>query len=421
MTKFIENYAATISQMFFVASAVFSGLGFPYIFGVEAYGAFVGAATLTLIVQRLTDLMIEPLIGERDPRKLIIIAITSFALAVLASLALRQIDSSYQINLLLLLSLLSSTVVLNLIFQSRDQILQLIYSIVFFFGLVLTSVLVRSLGSENITIVLTITGFLGALIGLMCIHMRRTPLNGILKKTQNRAIHHSNTLDRILFSSLSITLLYLAPLIASHKLNNFELGHFRIYTSLAFLGYWLTPISPKLFYTLGDQLSTPAGIRRLLIQHRYVMWALLSGWFFVLVFLREFPQSWSGPSFVGALCLYPAGLCFGFFDKSQSGSVGLNRISKVSAIFAGGTAIAMAIATTNLQLQIIVAFSILLFPLALAKIFRPNMMLFTVLPILASALGFVVLFEQSPIVVTVLALAFVLGVGLFFRKSEIMA
>jgi hypothetical protein len=134
LARILPSLLPSLTQASLIASALIVSYGYPFLFGLAAYGYFATTTVLTFITQRIVDLIAESTIAERDPFILIKSSVTVSVSALLILAGLRFLFPVYlqaAFDLPLFISLVVSTIVLNLMFQIGSRVSQFLYASTF--------------------------------------------------------------------------------------------------------------------------------------------------------------------------------------------------------------------------------------------------------------------------------------------------
>jgi hypothetical protein len=171
---------------------------------------------------------------------------------------------------------------------------------------------------------------------------------------------------------------YGAVFLTSDKLNNIDAGLLRLFVSVALIGAWTAPISPKLYYALTRGVDTPDLLFIRLSPFLRPMYAALFCWaiFIVLIFVVGLPKGYSDIAL--AVAAYPTVVLSSIMDKVLLNSKGM-RVSSLFVSMATFATIAALLATGNVQnITATVLCALMLYPFVIALLLlRPFLPLAT--------------------------------------------
>lgn len=427
---FLKNRAALITQMCLVGSAIFVGFGFPLVFGLSAYGLFAASTALTFIIQKATDLTIESVLIENSLKKLLFSTLISFSLILSLAAILIHIypDSRFDIDYALLATMVSSTLIINLIFMKGTAVSQMAYAVFFILTTILFTAIFRLSFFDNISLLLILINISGTVFGIVIVFFiyrhasRQTVPNLRVLETTAAKLSKPRELvgefiNRFLFASLTLLVSFGSVLIASNKLSDPELGALRLFASIVLIGYWITPINPKAFYAIASSIDTPQSMTKLFDEQWVPFTVLLIVWFFSIIIIRLLFSDINTMSFIGAICIYPCVLFVSVFDKSLLSARGLSGTAPLIGLYAFVVFIGLLNAETLYQYEIVLGVAMICYPLVMVLLLARSFLSHVALPVTLAICAAGVLFGPGTIGPLIASTVFLAIIFLLARKT----
>jgi hypothetical protein len=345
-TRYFARLLPIMTQLALIGSAVIVSYGYPFLFGLSAYGSFAAASALTFIVQRIVDLIAETTISEREPLKLVkssaIVAAIALGL-LLTTRALIPAVMAVPFNLLLFVSVFLSTVTLNLTFQVGTPVIQFLYAVSFGgFNLGVTLAWYM-LGRVDLLMALVVVNLLGFATGVTLLSMTRrrecAPVQQTAQST-NAAVLRQLPF-RVMYAAFQIVATYGAVMLASLHLPAEEIGTLRLLTTFAVLGYTLSPVNSKALYAISREVTVPADLAHALRPYRPMFFVLGAGWLSAAIMIGWTGAAAQGHLYLYALAIYPIVLFSSVFEKVLLNHKGLIPLGAAVGCCAAATATAL--------------------------------------------------------------------------------
>lgn len=392
MTKRLNSLLPTLTQASLVGSALIVSYGYPLLFGLTVYGHFAAATVLTFITQRIVDLIAESTIAERDPFALVksSLIVSACALALLAGVRFffpAVLPTVFDLGLFL--SLAASTVVLNLMFQIGGRVTQFLYAMAFGTLNLATTLIWFALGRHDLPLALTITNFSGFAVGIVLLlvdHRRRAPPVTPVARTAN-AVMLGRLPYRVLFAAFQIIATFGAILIASRHLPADQIGALRLLTTFALMGYSLSPVNPKMLYSISHAVESPGDLVCVMKPFAPVFAALLLFWLVAIVAI-----GWAGMAdgdhlYLYGLAIYPVVLFSAVFERVLISRRGIRTVGMLVGLFAALTAGALSIGRDLGYHAAVLIVCVAAYPLVLAMFLSPRFLPIVLFSILLAGIG----------------------------------
>jgi hypothetical protein len=389
--KMLSRYASYIGQAMWIFIGFFVLTAFPLLFGISAYGKFAATTALTFIAQKIIDLAVESNIADVNYRNTIRSAAYA-AVIVLVPLAIIDASSTsevYQVEYLLLLSLIASNIVLNISFQVLTAITRALYLTVFALLAVFISITFWLSGSTEISTVLIAINFSGSAIGALflirsvrgvsssTLALTREPMPGFVAQILDVTY-------RFLFSSFSLFITFGSVLIASTKFNYEEIGIFRISLTIIAAGVFISPINPKEMYGIARNIKNNFELYAFFQKNKLAYIFLISVWILATLYSIFELKDVVG-ILIYSICLYEAILYSTVIEKVFLAHFEIRKSSFFVAAYAG-ISIALLFLQDNVEFFVLtIASCIILYPVYLSIILGARFYRSAIVPIVISA------------------------------------
>lgn len=221
----------------------------PLVYGVEFYGKFIQSNILVFVIQKFTDIVIEPLMSSVEPKFLFVTAMLTSGLVLLLSQGVNFLDPIGSQGLLATM-LLSSNCMLSM-FALRLQ-RQLLLHLILLLGVFFALLVCDRFGVMSFTLLelLIWSNFMPAIVSFLGLFMQGSRLPPFLK--MGEAI---KTSLRLFPRNVSTTLVFncltnIFPYILAKQMLAQDLGVFRIVTSILQSATSLFPINAKAIFAM---------------------------------------------------------------------------------------------------------------------------------------------------------------------------
>lgn len=387
LVRILPSLLPILTQASLIASALIVSYGYPFLFGLATYGHFATTTVLTFITQRIVDLIAESTIAERDPFILIKSSLTVSVSALLILAIVRflfPIALQTTFDLPLFISLVVSTIVLNLMFQIGSRVAQFLYAATFATVHLAMTVIWFALGRSDLPLALTITNILGFCIGagLLVFEHRRAIPSGYPAQRMTNAVMLGQLPYRVLFAAFQLIATFGAVMIASRHLPPEQIGALRLLTTFALMGYALSPVNPKMLYAISRTVEDPAGLIRVMRPFAPVFAVLLICWFIAITTIGWTGMAKNGHLYLYALAVYPVVLFGAVFEKVLVNRRGIRSVGPVVGLFAAATAAVLLLGRDVNYYAVVLIVSVALYPLVLTLFLSPKfapMIIFTLM------------------------------------------
>lgn len=392
IAKFIPALLPSLTQASLIGSALIVSYGYPLLFGLTAYGHFATATVLTFITQRIVDLIAESTIAERDPSNLVKSSLIVSACALLILAAGRYFFPTVLqavFDLKLFLSLVISTVVLNLMFQIGSRVAQFFYAAAFALLHLVITLTWFALGRSDLPLALTITNILGFCIGasLLLSERKRAAPHAAPAQRTTYAVMLRQLPYRALFAAFQIVATFGAVIIATRHLPAEQIGALRLLTTFALMGYSLSPVNPKMLYSISRTVENPAGLIGAMRPFAPMFTALLLCWLIAITAIGWIGMARNDHLYLYALALYPVVMFSAVFEKVLLNRRGIRTIGPVVGLFAAATAGTLLLGQNLQYYAIALIICIAAYPLVLASFLSPQFLPMILLTILLAGIG----------------------------------
>lgn len=406
------------AQGLLVLSAVWFNYGYPLVFGLATFGAFFGGAALTYVVHRTADLILESLIAENARAHLMLYAGILLIFAGLASVILDRSGATVRIDFLLICSLILSTTVVNLLFHSGNANAIFAYSLFFATANLGLTAIWKWQGATDIRSLIIAINLVSFAFAIVTVTMMRSMERFSLRDLREAIgilvdrwqVLGLDTVKRLGFASFSIFIAYGAIVVLSDRLDDKEIGALRVFMSVVFVGQYLTPVAPKLFYSLFREVSRSSEILTLLRPFRGAFFLALAVWLVALEVGSAFtPAKWSMVPI--ALAAYPVILVVSVLDKALLQLSGLRN----AAIYIGALTLVAAVVlrATPTDPRWLLLGLVVVYPLYLTLFIRHGAVWLALAAISLSGAGILIAVQSIYWGVPCLAL-----LGLFWRRTS---
>lgn len=421
-TKYFVRLLPIMTQLSLIGSAMIVSYGYPFLFGLGAYGSFAAASALTFIVQRIVDLIAETTLSERDPLKLLkssaIVAAIVLGL-LLTTRALVPAAMAVPFDLRLFGSVFLSTVVLNLTFQVGTPMTQFLYAVMFGGYNLVVTLAWYLLGRADLPMALILVNLLGAATGLALLSMTRRRERAVAEQfpqSSNAAVLRQLPF-RVMFAAFQIVVTYGVVILASLRLPAEEIGTLRLLTTFAVLGYTLSPVNSKALYAISREVKVPADLARALRPYFPAFLVLGAGWLLAAIVIGWTGAAAQGHLYLDALAVYPIVLFTSVFEKVLLNQKGLVPLGEAIGCCAVATATVLFFCRGIDAYALTLTCAIAAYPYVLATVFAPRFLLPAALAGALAASGYLLISAHwlSAAVILVSGIATILSVGKQFR------
>lgn len=419
----ISRYFPQITQIFLICSSLLISFLFPLLFGLKNFGIFSAETAYTFIIHRLLDLIVEPLIAEKKIGYLIFSTMVIMFLGVSGTYGISYIFSINFIifNPLLFMCLAFSSLIVNILFMINNQKLLVLYAILFTVTIFLISIVCFSFGMSNISYILIAINILGISFGIMLLSFGGAVSVSALRRPARVNLDFSflkNIFYRLMFASFVITITFGIILFATDRLPPAQIGSLRLFATFALLGAWVSPVNPKAFFSIADEISTRDGFESFFVRYRPAFMIALGGWLAVIVSMRVFQSELAHFSYLGALLTYPCVLFSAAFDKVLLWQVGLKRLGPMIAVYSTALCAACYLSADLVTFEHVIQIALIVYPLVMALALSRHFAGIAALPTGLAFCGFAVLNTPSTLVIMI-ALAGMLAIlGVLWRVGH---
>jgi hypothetical protein len=385
--EMLRRYASYIGQAMWIFIGFFVLTAFPLLFGISAYGKFAATTALTFIAQKIIDLAVESNIADVNYRNTIRSAVYA-AIIVLVPLAIIDVSSTseiYQVEYFLLMSLIFSSIILNLSFQLLSAITRALYLTAFAFLAVLISLIFWLSGSTDISTILTAINFSGSAIGVLFLvrSVRDAPSPALALTggpTQGFAAPILDITYRFLFSSFSLFITFGSVLIASTKFNYDDIGIFRISLTIIAAGVFISPINPKEMYRIARSIKNHSDLNIFFQKNKIAYMLLISIWILATLY-SIFELKYFVGILIYSICLYAVSLYSTVIEKVFLAHFQIGKSSFFVAAYATASMVLLFWQDTMEFFVLTIASCILLYPVYLSIILGAKFYRSAIVPI----------------------------------------
>jgi hypothetical protein len=221
----------------------------PLVYGVEFYGKFIQSNILVFVIQKFADIVIEPLMSWVDPKFLFVTAMLTSCLVLLISQGINYFDSIGS-QALLAAMLLSSNCMLSMfsLKLQRQLLLHLLLLLLVFLSLLVCDLFgIVSISLLELLIWSNVVPAIVSFIGLFMKGARIPPFfkMGEAIKT-SLCLFPRNVSSTLVFNCLT----NIFPYIMAKQMLAYDLGVFRIVTSILQSATSLFPINVKAIFSI---------------------------------------------------------------------------------------------------------------------------------------------------------------------------
>jgi len=387
------GHAAWLFISFFVL------VGFPMIFGIEAYGKFAEYTAVTFLVHKLIDLVTESNIVHNDVEKLISTALVGsliFSIPLLFAYYFFSLSAAY-VDLLLLGSMIVSSIVFNIAFQRWSPLRRLWYLIGFALVSVAVSFLYWEFNSRDVALVLTTINFIGGFFGVLLIirSIRLAELRVLGGRSLVRVLSSfwkmiSSVRDRFFFASFSLFTAYGLLIMAGPHLEFEDVGRLKLFLTFCTVGLFVTPVNPKELYRLAAEINDENQLFAFFRSGRALYFALFSAWlcsYVVLLFLLRSEDS----IFLVAASVYGSVMFSAVIDKVALSLLGLAFSARSILCFTVMACLMVAFFGDDLaDFAICAGFLLVLYPICVLCVLRGKFYLAAIVPVGMSSVFFMI-------------------------------
>lgn len=386
----VKTHASLLGHAAWLFISFFVLVGFPIIFGVEAYGKFAECTAVTFLVHKLVDLVSETNIIHNDVEKLISTALFSaliFSAPLLIAYYFFFLSATY-IDLLLLSSLLVSSIVFNIAFQRWSPLKRLGYLIGFALISVAVCFLYWSLNSRDVALVLTTINFTGGFVGVSLIirGVRLVEFRALGGRSLVRVLSSfwkmiSSVWDRFFFASFSLFTAYGLLILAGPRLEFEDVGRLKLFLTFCTVGLFVTPVNPKELYRLATEINDESELFAFIRSSRALYFALFFAWLCAYVVLFFALRPGDG-LFLVAASVYGSVMFTAVIDKVALSLLGLAFSARFILCFTAMAGLIVAFFGCDLDSFVICAgFLLVLYPICVLCVLRGRFYLAAIVPV----------------------------------------